>query len=260
MSGMFPSDTDDRRAPVGPRGRRADVISRFRTAVKRVERCGEDVLVIALAKPRDYEFRAGQWFRMFLDTTEGEQVRTFSHASAPQEDELLIATRLSDSAFKLALERVVPGDEAEISAAGGRLALPADSDRVTFLTGGVGVTPVRSLLRASAEEGKHFGDALVLYGFREPSCAPFLEDLTSLDAAGVRVVPVCERPGPEWDGETGFIDAEMVQRHAGDSDGRPFVVTGPPAMVEAMEQVLDELGVARDRRIVERFGNAAPRE
>lgn len=233
--------------------------TRFRTSVLRVERCGADVLLISLARPDGYDYRAGQWFRLFLTTPDGEQARTFSLASQPGEPDLLMATRLSESAFKQALADVIEGDAVEISAPGGRLALPADALSVVFLTGGVGVTPVRSLLCAAAAEGRRFEDALVLFGVRDASCAPYRPDLEALTGIGVRVVTVCEHPDAAWDGESGFITAAMVRRHAGDVDERWFVVTGPPAMVGAMELVLDELGVSGERRIVERFGAAAPR-
>ncbi len=46
----------------------------------------------------------------------------------------------------------------------GRLILPAGARRVTFLVGGVGVTPVRSMLRDAAHRAEPWEDAAVFYG------------------------------------------------------------------------------------------------
>lgn len=227
---------------------------RFETTVTAVRMCGGDVLELSFEAPPTYSFAAGQWFRLFLDTDEGEQARTFSHASAPSDAEIRMATRVSETAFKQALLALRVGDRAEVSAPGGRLAIPAHVSEVTFLTGGVGVTPVRSLLRSAAAEGRTFADALVMFGVRDDACTPFLDDLRGLAEAGVRIVVVCEHPSPEWRGERGLITAERVKRNGGEGAKRTFVVTGPPMMVMAMEAVLDELAVSEPRRIIERFG------
>lgn len=231
----------------------AIVVDSYQTQLLSSSSCGGDVVMLELERPAGYQFAAGQWFRMVLSTTTGDEARIFSHASSPDEQRLLMATRLSSSAFKQALGRLQPGDVATIQGPGGRLALPESSSRIVFLTGGVGVTPVRSMLRAAAHAGKIFEDALVLYGSRTQDCVPYLADLQALGPNGVRVVQVVERPDSEWAGERGFIDADMVRRHVADVADLPFVVTGPPPMVAAMEGVMGGLGVAQSQRLIERF-------
>lgn len=216
--------------------------------------CGTGVATFRFERPEGYEYRAGQWLRLTLQTATGPETKTFTHSSAPGDPELEITTRLSGSPFKQALAGLAEGDAVTIAGPGGRLALPEGASRVVFLVGGVGVTPARSLLRDAAQRGRRFDDALVIFGNRDESCAPYLDELSSLGDIGVRVVPVYESAGPEWAGERGLVTAEMVRRHVDPADGRPFVVAGPPVMVEAMEAVLDELGIDDTRRIIERFG------
>jgi ferredoxin-NADP reductase len=219
-----------------------------------VERCGTDVLICTLARPSDYSYKAGQWFRLTLMTAAGESTETFSLCSAPSDPHLEMATRLSGSPFKAALGNLRPGDRVTISAPGGRLALPAYADRVCFLAGGVGITPVRSLLRGARETGRRFEDALLLYANRDESCVPFADEFPGMGDLGVRMVLCFENPTPEWSGERGLVTAEIVSRHVDPSDGRVFLVAGPPVMVAAMERVLDELRVPDEMRIIEHFG------
>lgn len=220
------------------------------------KKCGEDILIARFQRPAGYEFAPGQWFTLRLETDSGPQTRTFSHCSAPRDDQLEMATRLSGSAFKVALAALRRGDIVRIAGPGGRLALPDETARVAFLAGGVGITPIRSILRDAAQHERGFTDAVLFYGNRDESCAPFLAEFEEMEGLGVRVVACYERPPDGWLGESGFITAEMVRRHLDPAEGHLFVVTGPPVMVEAMERVLGELGVADERRLVERFGTA----
>jgi ferredoxin-NADP reductase len=225
----------------------------YEVAFLGVERCGTDIWSLRLERPGGYEFEAGQWFRLTLQTTDGPVAETFSHCSAPSDPYLELTTRRSGSPFKQALEGLSPGDRVRIAGPGGRLRVADDVGRVAFLIGGIGITPVRGILRDAASRNRHFDDALLLYGNRDETCVPFIGELSKLGGIGVRVVVAYEHPPLEWTGETGFITAEMVRRHMGADDGRPFVVAGPPAMVSAMEAVLDGLGVPAGRRMVERF-------
>ncbi len=231
--------------------------TRYPVELLTTDHCGDDILTCRFSRPDGYGFRAGQWFRLHLRTAEGDEAKTFSHCGAPGDPDIVMTTRLSDSAFKRALAQLEPGARVEISASGGRLALPEGASRVCFLVGGVGITPVRSLLRHAEQTGRTFDDALLLYGNRDERCAPFAEEFAAMGPIGVRVVLVYEHPSVEWVGERGFITAETVRRHVGRVDDSVFLVAGPPVMVEAMERVLDVVGVESGRRIVERFGTAS---
>lgn len=226
----------------------------YQTVLEARSGCGADVVLFRFGRPEGYEFKAGQWFRLTLETADGAQTKTFSYSSAPQDESIELTTRVSGSAYKQALDALAPGDSVEISGPGGRLALPEGAVRAAFLVGGVGVTPVRSILRDAVASGVVFDDALLVYGNREPSCAPYLDEFVGMSNSGVRVVAVFETADAGWTGERGFITADLVRRHVDPSDGRPFVVAGPPPMVSVMQEVLDALGVDADRRIVEWFG------
>lgn len=220
------------------------------------EWCGDDIVTVRFERPEGYEFAPGQWFAVRLETAEGPVTRTFSHSSAPSDAYLQLTTRLSESPFKRAMIELSPGQLVHVNGPGGRLALSDDVSRVAFLVGGVGVTPVRSILRDAKHRGRSFDDALLIYGNRDESCVPFLAELEDMADIGVRIVLIYEQPPAGWTGESGFITADVVRRHLDLTDGRPLVVTGPPVMVSAVEGVLDELKVPVERRMVERFGPA----
>ena len=177
------------------------------------EMCGAEIISVRFARPEGFDFKPGQWMILELAGNGPRLAETFTICSAPSDDYLEITTRLSGSDYKNALLRLRPGDHAAVSGPGGRLALPAGATGVTFLVGGVGITPVRSMLRDARVQGRRFDDALLLYGNRDDSCVPFRAEFEEMADRGVRTVLCFERPPAGWHGDSGFITAEVVGRY-----------------------------------------------
>lgn len=214
--------------------------------------CGEDVYSCRFERPEGYEFAAGQYFMLRLGADAGAPTKPFSHASAPGDPWIEVTTHFSDSEYKRDLAQLKPGARAFISPALGRLRVPTHEGPVTFLVGGVGITPVRSIVRDAVQESTGLV-ATILYGNRTPECAPYRAELDTYAPRGIRTVHVFERTLNDPNAEEGLITSELVRRYADPSQG-PFVTTGPPAMVAAMERVMDDLGIPSARRWIEKFG------
>ena len=75
---------------------------------------------------------------------------------------------------------------------------------MAFLVGGVGITPVRSMLRDACAAGRVFEDALLFYGNRDASCVPFEAEFAAMRPNGVRTVLCFELPPAGWTGESGI--------------------------------------------------------
>jgi len=227
----------------------------FEVTLREKETCGEDVLTCRFDRPEGYTFAPGQHFFLQLETVAGPLAKPFSHAAAPSDDYIEMTTRLSGSVFKRTLLEYERGASAGVSGPVGRFVLPPDPGRVVFLIGGVGITPVRSMLRDAVRRRTGLAGVLV-FGNRSPECVPYREELESYREHGIDVVHVFEHAEGAWAGDTGFITAEIVSRHAR-PDEDLFVTAGPPVMVAAMERCMDALEVPEQRRLVERFGGYA---
>jgi ferredoxin-NADP reductase len=206
------------------------------------------------SRPPGYAFEAGQYLSLTLDTREGAQTKLFSHCDAPGDPETLILTRMTGSAFKDALAALRPGDPVAMSGPSGRLTLPEGVDSAAFLVGGVGITPMRSIVRDAVQRATGL-TALVFDANLDESCVPFLEEFDGWDRehSGIGFVHVLERPGDQWTGERGYISPEIVLRHCVPTDGRHWFVSGPPAMVDAMRHVLVAVGVDAEHTHIESF-------
>jgi ferredoxin-NADP reductase len=205
-------------------------------------------------KPDGYAFAPGQYFRLTLPTAEGDQTKSFSHASAPLDPFVEMATRMTGSAFKNALDQLVRGDEVTIEGPHGRLVVPPGAEQICFLAGGVGVTPARSIIR-DAEQRRSGMRMRLFYGSHDQACIPYSGEFGDYARKDRRfqVVHVLEDPLPGWAGERGLITADLVRRYMDDFDGWHFLVSGPPAMVKAMRAVLDELSVPAEAISFEDF-------
>ena len=105
-----------------------------------------------LEKPEGFDFIAGQYMTVSLfnppETDDEGDSRFLSIASAPYEKYLMVATRIRDTAFKRVLKNLLVGSEIKIAGPDGSFYLPQKSFRpVVFLIGGIGITPVFSIIK-----------------------------------------------------------------------------------------------------------------
>ena len=167
---------------------------------------------------------------------------------------LPLATRMTDSAFKRCLSGLPVGSPVSIEGPYGDLILDGDDGRpAVFLAGGIGITPFRSMILDAAGCGLP-RDVTLFYSNRSADDAAFLSELEQLACDNPRfplIATMIDDGG--WQGERGFIDRGMIERHVGDITKPVFYVAGPPAMVAAMETMLIEAGVRPESIRAEMF-------
>ncbi len=125
---------------------------------------------------------------------------------------------------------------------------------LVLVAGGVGITPMRSILLTMSDRGDR-RPVLLIHAASTFDRLTFREEIEALRAVlALTVVPVLEQPPPDWTGERGYIDAGLLHRHLppGVAYWQCFVC-GPPAMLDAMERLLPACGVPAERVHTERF-------
>src|ERR1700730_9378423 len=205
-----------------------------------------------------YEFRAGQ-HADFVFGNESDNSRTFSLASSPLDKEpLMIAMRMRKTAFKSALKAAALGTKFVVSRRRGSFTLHRDITRpAVFLAGGIGITPIRSILQSATQERLPHKLHL-FYSNREADDAAFIEELQSLamQNSNCALVPtVTGHKTLAWPYEKGHINREMLTRHLLGLDGPIYYIAGPSGMVTAMSELLKSSGVNEDDIRTEEFGD-----
>jgi ferredoxin-NADP reductase len=234
----------------------------FKSRLKAKENLAEGTMGFYFAKPDGFEFKPGQYVDVtLLDPPESDaegNIRSFSIASAPEDENLLVATRMRDTAFKRVL-RMAPGDtQVRLEGPMGSFTLHNNSAKpAVFLAGGIGITPFSSVIRhaAKARLPHHL---YLFYSNRRPEDAPFMNILNELAKANsnFRFIPTMtgmEKSAKTWNGETGLINQDMLVRNLPVLQGPIYYVAGPPAMVGAMRQMLIAAGVDEDDIRTEEF-------
>jgi ferredoxin-NADP reductase len=226
----------------------------------------EGTTAFRFEKPSNWTFKPGQYLDMtLLDPAETDaegNVRSFSIASAPHEDTLMVATRMRDTAFKRVLDSMPLSSPVKIEGPSGSLTLHNNVKRTAvFLAGGIGITPFRSIVfRAAKEKLPH--RIFLFYSNRRPEDAPFLDELQALERenpnykliASMTEMSKSHRP---WQGEAGMIDKEMLARHLParhlNAVSPVYYVAGPPEMVKGLKTMISEAGVDDDDIRAEEF-------
>lgn len=198
------------------------------TALQYVGRREEEGGVTALAfRPaRPLRHRAGQ--HGFLSVP-GAGSRPFSLASAPEDPEVLIGTRLgSGSRYKQALAALSAGDQVRLRGPVLRFTLDGAADDVVLVAQGVGITPFRSMLRHIAAAGRSTRATLLHLGPGHP----FRADTEPAASAAVYL-----------DDAEGF--GLELKRATTDLPGATFYLSGSPGFVRDAAAAVTDAGIAR---------------
>ncbi len=219
-----------------------------------------DTFAFYFEKPNDFAFRAGQFADFTLinpsDTDEKGNTRAYSLVNAPFEKDIIIATRMRDSAFKRMLNHMSLETEVKMDGPYGDFTLhKTETTPAVFLTGGIGVTPVKSMI-ADATYNKTKHQITLLHSSRTPADLPFMIDFEQLakDNSNFTYVPVASSSAPEdWGGESGHINEIMIKKYVKDISKPIYYLSGPNSMVKAMRQLLVDLKVNEDNIRTEEF-------
>jgi ferredoxin-NADP reductase len=220
----------------------------------------EGTMAFHFSKPEGFVFRAGQFADLTLidppETDEEGNGRAFSFAQAPFEPDLVVATRMRDTAFKRVLKELPTGIEVKLDGPYGDFTLhKTETTPAVFLIGGIGVTPVRSMI-AQATHDKTSHRITLLHASRTPAELPYKSDFEQFakDNPNFRYVAIASDSAPDdWAGERGRVDAEMVNKYVPDLSQPIYYLSGPGGMVKAMRELLVALQVNEDNIRTEEF-------
>jgi predicted ferric reductase len=128
------------------------------------------------------------------------------------------------------------------------------ADMHVLIAGGVGITPMMSMIRTLADRGDK-RPVLLIYGSKDWDSITFREELEALEARlDLKVVHVLSNPPAGWQGETGFINAAIMMRHVPPAyPDHEYFICGPNPMMDAIEKALAEMHVPLSKYHSERY-------
>ena len=220
----------------------------------RPERNESWTLVIQPDGHRGLTFQPGQFVWLTVGNTPfALQQHPFSIASNPGNKKIeLTIKELGD--FTNAVKDLAPGTRAWLEGPYGSFYSERQGKGFVFIAGGVGITPIMSMLRTAWNKGSS-NPMILIYGNTDWESVIFREELEKMkDRLPLRMVHVLENAPDQWTGETGMIDRDVLQRHLPeDCQAHEFFICGPTTMIDLAEPFLKEKGVPSRSIHSERF-------
>jgi ferredoxin-NADP reductase/predicted pyridoxine 5'-phosphate oxidase superfamily flavin-nucleotide-binding protein len=242
-----------------------------------------DVIRSFYLEPEDGDgilsFEAGQYLTIKATPPGAEKpvIRTYTVSSAPADKHYRISVKREPARseeFAPGLmsnhlhDFLKPGDMIEAKAPRGAFFIDAAKKRpAVLLAGGVGITPMISMVRHVAQEGlrtRHTRPVTLIHSAQTTKQRAFFEEANSLSRqtnGAVRYLSIIDRPtdaeepGVDYNG-TGRINAEILKQ-ALSFDDHDFFLCGPPPFMQGLYDTLRDLGVRDMRIFAEAFGPAS---
>jgi len=222
-----------------------------------------NVWTLDLAPPageKPYQYLPGQFQFITLYRGRGLPVEEhhFTISSSPTAEGVVSSTIKQSGDFTASIGQTRPGDLALVHAPFGRFSsvLHPEERQVVFLAGGIGITPLMSMLR-HMRDTRADRRVLLLYANRTENDIVFRDELCELEKGEyprLTVVHILSRAGDAWGGETGHMDREKIERLCGGNlANQAFYVCCPPRMTEEVVRALRDLRVAAARIHFEHF-------
>ncbi|MBN2540332.1 MAG: FAD-dependent oxidoreductase [Bacilli bacterium] len=187
-------------------------------------------------KPEGYSFLEGQYaiFKLADKGIVGKDFRIFSIASTNEDDFIRIATRISNtpSDFKRTLLALEVGEEINVSSPKGKFVLDPEMESV-FIAGGIGITPIRSMILYKATHQGCAHDELI-YSELE-SCYPYKSELEHINGLHIDYAADIE--------PTQSAIRHSVELYHNDA---VYYVSGSPGFVKGISGLLVEQGITED--------------
>jgi ferredoxin-NADP reductase/nitrite reductase/ring-hydroxylating ferredoxin subunit len=204
-------------------------------------------------------------------------IRHFTIASSPTEGFIMISTRIRDTPYKKRLSSLEENTTiVRVRGPEGKFTLHEDySKPAVFLSGGIGVTPFRSMIKYATDKqlpikiimfDSNRNQTNILYKKEFDECADINKNLklvyTITEEEGGEEQPAQTSSSPSysgpvaWNGERGRIDKAMLTRYLSDNDitNSIFYICGPPGMVKAMQNLIqNELQIQKENIKIEEF-------
>lgn len=215
-----------------------------------------DIKTIRVTRPEGFAFAAGQFLTVRIRIDQRDHVRCYSISSSPQTAGYLEISVKRQGLVSSALHATMrAGGVLHARRPAGTFVYPEGDDRALVLVaGGVGITPMISMLRhgLATEPQRPF---TLLHGARDIAGLAFADELRVLARRwpSLQWVPAVSGAGAPPFCYPGRIDAHLITTTVPNIADALVYMCGPSSMLDTVRQTLLSLGVADAQIRFERF-------
>ncbi|MEJ0002162.1 MAG: RnfABCDGE type electron transport complex subunit D [bacterium] len=223
--------------------------------LKEKRNVAENTFDFGFSSDKKLPFRAGQYLELTLahekPDTRGNR-RYFTIASAPTDEDIYFGIKFypEPSTFKQKLTSMAVGDTLMAGQLAGDFTMPDDTKKkLCFIAGGIGVTPFRSMIGYLLAKQEKRGITMFYSANTEKDIA--YKDVfdKAHNELGINIIYALagKDVSKSWQGERGFVSADMMKKYMPDWRERTYYVSGPPSMVDALKKTLSQMGIPRSQ-------------
>lgn len=199
-------------------------------------------------------FKPGQFAWLSLGSPFAIAQNPFSMTCSPDTPTRLEFVMKQVGDFTESVSKAKKGTQVYVEGPYGIFTLPETGRRLVFIVGGIGITPVLSMLRTRLLQ-QDKSPILLIYANQTPDDIVMQQPLEAMtEKLSLTLLHVVSVPDKTWQGETGYVDADLLAKYlpedAADID---YFVCGPPPMMDIVEPELKKRGVDNSRLFSERF-------
>lgn len=239
--------------------------------VREVVRETEDTVTLYFEQPEPFlEYKPGQFLSLVMDFEGKEQRRSYSLCTSPFVDPFpgISVKRVPDGLFSNFLnEKIFPGKTINVLKPLGHFTTDFHSKnrRHFFLiAGGSGITPIMGILK-SALVNEPNSIITLIYCSRNEEQVIFKNQLSLLEKANpdrLKVIHNLSQPSESWMGLKGRLSPALLKELFAKAEFEPryeeiYFICGPEGVMNTAKDVLNELGVDKERIHQESFYSAA---
>jgi ferredoxin-NADP reductase len=182
--------------------------------------------------------------------------RFFTIASSPLEKKyLMITTKIIQSSFKKRLMTLKSQELVKFFGPIGAFILNEEEKNPrVFLAGGIGITPFHSMI-TYANAKKLSIPITFIASFSTMEDLVFYKELTDIANKNpiIKIIYTVTHPENGWKGETSRISEDVIKKYVPDIFKPQYFIVGAPAMVAAMEETVNKMGVVNEKIFIENF-------
>src|ERR671911_451277 len=241
---------------------------------------GTDVMSFKFSKHNDNQidnktlnYNAGQFAFFDIGQVYNDPkgpIRHFTISSSPTENFIMFSTRIRDSPYKKRLSTLEKGTKVKVRGPEGQFVLHQDStNSAIFLSGGIGVTPFRSMIKYATD--MQLPVKIIMFDSnRNRNNILFkkeFDEWANMNKNLKIIYTISEKDqnneqsslsstANDWKGEYGRINKAMILKYVDTSvlNNSIFYICGPPNMLKAMQSLLQEdLEIPKEKIKVEEF-------
>jgi len=199
--------------------------------------------------PLPFEHLAGQYINLKL-TIDGKRVnRSYTIASSPTRNhyvEISVKRAANGYGSKHLHDTWREGDLISVSAPAGKFFFAGhEAERVVLIAGGIGITPMMSVVRSLTDRG-WTGQMYLVFSVRKKEDIVFAHELADLQERWKNLhvsITLTNDPDAAWDGARGQITAELLAKLVPDLKHGPVMLCGPDPMMTGMRKLLVGVGI-----------------